>query len=240
MERDIFQRVQLGVPLTAAEKLRAICSPLAAWITHLDERLVTCEDGLAERIDVDFTRGRNFQSIAELIYCCHGIPEQLVPSAPKLKAWLSHSVMPSPLFQQTISAVLAEFWHLADTKQMDMAFKKIKQRVAPIEFVFIGVLLFIMVRCSRDQRALEIHKMRVAIREQFPGIHARSDIVKALWALVVKVSVKYKTGFSFNKPNSAPTKKIGKQRGREMESDEEEVIRPSAWRYEEDGSDFEE
>ena len=37
-ERDIFQRVQMGVALSAPEKLQAISSPWADWIRVLNKK----------------------------------------------------------------------------------------------------------------------------------------------------------------------------------------------------------
>lgn len=138
MERDIFQRVQLGMPLTAAEKLQAIASPWAEWISMLDLQFVNNDNGITNGMNVDMKRGRNFQSLAQMVYCCDGIPEQLIPSAQKMEAWVSREELPDEGFKKAISDVLSEYWHLAHTESLDHAFTKIKQRVAPIEFVFIG------------------------------------------------------------------------------------------------------
>ena len=142
MERDIFQRVQLGMPLTAAEKLQAIASPWADWISQLDEQFVDSEDGITSNMNVDMRRGRNFQSLAQMIYCCDGIPEQLVPTAQKMEAWVSRADEPDAGFKIAISNVLTEYWHLSHADEYNAAFTKIKQRVAPIEFVFIGEPLY--------------------------------------------------------------------------------------------------
>ncbi len=142
MERDIFQRVQLGMPLTAAEKLQAIASPWADWISVLDAQFVNNDDGITNGMNVDMRRGRNFQSLAQMVYCCHGIPEQLIPSAQKMEVWVSNTEHPEEGFKRAISDVLTEYWHLAHTSGLDDAFAKIKQRVAPIEFVFIGTFEF--------------------------------------------------------------------------------------------------
>lgn len=72
---SIFQRVQLGeqlyknfikrltrnpregMSLTAAEKLQAISSPLAQWISHLQTMYVNANGGLSDHIKWDITRG---------------------------------------------------------------------------------------------------------------------------------------------------------------------------------------
>lgn len=223
MERDIFQRVQLGMPLTAAEKLQAISSEWAAWISDMDTMRVSCDDGIADKINVDIKRGRNFQSLAQMVYCCHGIPDQLIPTATKLEQWLSKADKPTPLFKKTINDVLTEFWHLANTRGLDRAFRKIDKRVAPIEFVFIGVVLYVMTDRSHEERAVEIYQMRLDIRKKFPDIRARGDIVKALWNIVVDIADRYDIDFGFERTGgAAPRRPRAKKRSRLEESDEEE------------------
>jgi len=78
----VFQRVQLGVSLTTAEKLQAISSPWANYITHLEKTHLTIDGGLVDHIAFDDTRGRAFQNTAQLVYCCAGLP------AAKLEKWL--------------------------------------------------------------------------------------------------------------------------------------------------------
>jgi len=211
------------MPLTAAEKLQAISSPWASWISDLDTMRVSCDGGIADKINVDIKRGRNFQSLAQLTFCCHGIPAMLIPTATKLEQWLSNADPPNPLFKKTINDVLIEFWHLANIKGLDRAFTKIDKRVAPIEFVFIGVVLYVMSGNSHEERAQEIYQMRLDIRKQFSDVRARGDIVKALWAIVVGISDRYDNAFGFERTISAPTRRPRKKRARpDLESDEEE------------------
>lgn len=154
-EREIFQRVQLGMPLTSAgtrpsptipfishhapaEKLQASDSPMATWIALLSRKSLTSEDGLSTRISVDLKRGRDFQSLAQLVYCCYGIPDRRVPSAQKLDEWISQPIEPTHEFKNAMNGVLATFWYLADEARFNKGFVRFKERVAPVEFVFIG------------------------------------------------------------------------------------------------------
>ncbi|KAH9944704.1 hypothetical protein B0H21DRAFT_449076 [Amylocystis lapponica] len=185
-ERDIFQRVQMGMPLTAAEKLQAISSPWAEWISGLEARFISSDDGLTSTINVDMKRGRDFQCLAQLIYCCDGFPEHVVPTAQKMEQFVSRTEPPSNAFKAAVQSVLTEFWHLADTKGLNDAFVRVTQRVAPIEFVFIGVILFAMRDdgSSHRRRADEIYDMRQFIRKRFPDVRSRADIIKVLWSFV--------------------------------------------------------
>ncbi|OCH89000.1 hypothetical protein OBBRIDRAFT_836129 [Obba rivulosa] len=193
-ERDIFQRVQLGMPLTAAEKLQAIASPWAEWISDLDARYVNSENGLTEIIDVDMKRGRDFQCLAQMVYCCDSYPEHVMPTPQKMEGWLLRSDPPSEVFQKAIQDVLAEFWHIAHTPQLNDAFTQIGKRVAPIEVVFIGVLLYVMRGESHRTRADEIFNMRRYVRTKFTDVRARQDVVKVLWGFIERMVSQYEQG----------------------------------------------
>jgi len=100
--------------------------------------------GLGSVLEWDTTRGRDFQCIAQLVYCCDGLPEHLIPTARKLETWLKRVDSPPTTFMSQINDVLSEFWHMSTTKGLDIAFTHVDKRVAPVEFVFIGKLWFFL------------------------------------------------------------------------------------------------
>jgi len=206
-ERDIFQRVQLGMPLTAAEKLQAIASPWADWISELDARYISLDNGLMNIIDVDMKRGRDFQSLAQLVYCCDKFPEHSIPTAPKMEQWVARMDPPSPEFKAAITHALSWFWHLASSHEHNKGFTKITKRVAPIEFVFIGVLLFIMRGYSEEDCAEEIYNMRIHVRKHFADVRARGDVIRCLWGFIEDVIDRHESGTSSSRRTS-------KKRGR--------------------------
>ncbi|EED77070.1 predicted protein, partial [Postia placenta Mad-698-R] len=65
-EREMFQRVQLGMALTPAEKLQAIHSSTSAFVRELVSDFVT--DGLATTLDWDLTRGGDFRVLTHAVY----------------------------------------------------------------------------------------------------------------------------------------------------------------------------
>lgn len=116
---------------------------MASWIALLSQKSLTSEGGLSTRISVDLKRGRDFQSLAQLVYCCSGIPERRVPSPQKLDEWISQPIEPTHEFKIAINNMLAAFWYLADEARFNKGFVKFKERVAPVEFVFIGTYLML-------------------------------------------------------------------------------------------------
>jgi hypothetical protein len=126
--------------LTNAEKLQAISSPWANYITLLEKTHLTIDGGLVDKISFDDSRGRAFQNIAQLVYCCAGLPAtQRIPTAAKLEKWLtSKDEYPSSAFKHAMADVLGRLWELACNRELDAPFRKIKVKVSPVEFVFIG------------------------------------------------------------------------------------------------------
>ncbi|KAH8923668.1 hypothetical protein BT69DRAFT_1319369 [Atractiella rhizophila] len=69
-ERDLFQRIQNGKTLTAAEKLQALTGPYPDWARYLVKRYYERDDngyGFCNRI-ITFTRGGDFQAFCEIIH----------------------------------------------------------------------------------------------------------------------------------------------------------------------------
>ncbi|KAF8844680.1 hypothetical protein BDN67DRAFT_894469 [Paxillus ammoniavirescens] len=226
-EREIFQRVQLGMSLSAAEKLQAISSPRAEWISDLELRHVNTEGGLAEVLEWDTKRGRDFQCIAQLVYCCDSLPEHALPTAQKLEKWLLGSNKPNQAFKAQINDVLTEFGYIAMTPGLNAAFEQVDKRVAPVEFVFIGTLLFIIRDHTHQERANAILHMRLRIREQFRDVRNNGNVGKALWNFIDSLmgpsglSVLGESGPLTGNPSSSSRK-------RKKTEDEDEDYRPTS------------
>ncbi|KAF9244925.1 hypothetical protein BU15DRAFT_85765 [Melanogaster broomeanus] len=222
-EREIFQRVQLGMSLTAAEKLQAISSPWGEWIGDLETRHVNCEGGLGEVLLWDTKRGRDFQCIAQLVYCCHSLPDHALPTAHKLEKWLSRGDKPNQAFKTQINDVLTEFGYIAMTPELNAAFTKVDKRVAPVEFVFIGTLLYIFREFSHHERANAVLHMRLRIREQFHDVRNNGNVLNVGESFPGTASGSHKKRKKAEDededyyPSSAPVKSLGqatKTRGR--------------------------
>ncbi|KDQ53547.1 hypothetical protein JAAARDRAFT_136960 [Jaapia argillacea MUCL 33604] len=187
MEREIFQRVQLGMTLTAAEKLQAIASPYATWIASLQARYITSDDGLSSVIQFDQKRGRDYHNLAGLVFLCFSLPTRESVTEAKMRKWLSKNEEPDEDFKTDVTAVLREMWEIATTKRLNQAFVKIENRVAPVEFVFIGVLLYIMrsYPSTIEDRARSIYNFRWQLRKMYRDIRANTTIARASWEYIV-------------------------------------------------------
>ncbi|KAJ7094685.1 hypothetical protein B0H15DRAFT_798834 [Mycena belliarum] len=228
LEREIFQRVQLGMQLTTAEKLAAVDSPWARWINTLDSRHVSLEGGLGTVLDWDTRRGREFQNVAQFVYCCDGYPDaHNVPTAPKMETWLSRKDDPGERFKQDIDRALDEFGRIVADSRLNWGFA-IGKKLAPVlsffrsagretypvccnqvEFVFIGVLIYVLRDATPFERASAIYNLRVDIRAQFIDIRLNSKVGAALWGVVNQLKHSPTTSTSGAEPpvTSAPKRK---------------------------------
>ena len=107
-------------------------------INDFQLRHVSNEGGLSSKLEWDTKRGRDFQCLANFIYCCDGLPKQLIPSHQKMEKFLTQSNPPSATFKSDLNLVLNEFYFLATEKHLNIGFTQIEKRIAPVEFVFIG------------------------------------------------------------------------------------------------------
>ncbi|KXN89657.1 hypothetical protein AN958_05524 [Leucoagaricus sp. SymC.cos] len=220
-EREIFQRVQLGMTLTAAEKLQAISSPYAEWISELEHRHVTVENGLSHVLEWDTKRGRDYQNLAHFIFCCDKLPVEDLPTPQKLEVWLSREDPPTGSFKKDIEAVLTDFWNMATDKSLNDAFRLINKRIAPVEFVFIAVLLYQLRGYSQDARAKAIYHLRKSIREQFADVRMNTKVGKAMWVIINSLQVNPNAPvYLDHQPEKSAIKK--RKRNNRAESSDEE------------------
>jgi hypothetical protein len=168
--------------------MQTIVSPVAEWIGELETRFIVNTDGLAEKLKWDIKRARSFYNLAVLVYCCDAVNLQPAPSSSKIEKFLNRPEEPTPEFKDSIVGVMTEFRHIASTPKLNYGFKNIEQKLAPVEFIFIGPLLYVLRGASHETRAQAIHDMRVFIRKRFRDIRTNSTVMKALWEFIFEAA----------------------------------------------------
>jgi len=73
-----------------------------------------------------------------MVYCCDNYPDEVLPTAQKLEKWMDRVDKPPRQFQEAIDDVLRGMWVLASDNKYNDAFRKIPQRISPVEFIFMG------------------------------------------------------------------------------------------------------
>ncbi|KAI0305571.1 hypothetical protein B0F90DRAFT_1074625 [Multifurca ochricompacta] len=191
-EREVFQRVQLGMSLSAAEKLQAIASPWADYVNELDVKYISISGGLAGHVDFDAKRGRTFQNLASMLYCCEDVDLRRTPSAVQLEKWLNGRKGPSRTFSSRMERALSSLLEIASDATLNKAFTGYTAKVSPAEFVFIGVLLYVMddddAGDFRDrEKAAAILHFRYELRQAHKDVRLNSRICKDSWAIISAV-----------------------------------------------------
>src|SRR5258708_12159224 len=102
-------------------------------------KYVSISGGLASRIEFDMKRGRTFQNIASMLYCCEEVDLQRTPSALQLDRWLNELKGPSRVFKFRVERMLSNLLEIASDKALNKGFTGFSAKVSPAEFVFIGM-----------------------------------------------------------------------------------------------------
>lgn len=127
-----------GVKLLA-EKLQAIASPWADYVNELDMKYISISGGLASHVEFDMKRGRTFQNLASMLYCCEEVDLLRTPSAVQLERWLNEPQGPTRTFKSRVERMLSNLLEIASDNTLNKGFTGFTAKVSPAEFVFIGM-----------------------------------------------------------------------------------------------------
>ncbi|KAI5776958.1 hypothetical protein EDC01DRAFT_598620, partial [Geopyxis carbonaria] len=164
-EEDLFARVQLGVPLSPAEKLKATSGP---WQSLANEILTTYDTLFSI---IDNRRGRGFQltlQILRQLTLSHEDAPNYNAGANALKGFCSHASLCTPATKVAAHRVFRIYTDIA--LQFPATFQnnnyRHSARFSPIEFVGAAVLLLRFP--DRNSRLLsgDILHMRQWLRER--------------------------------------------------------------------------
>jgi hypothetical protein len=72
------------------------------------------------------------------------LPEQTEPDAPKITPWLTAPQDPSDAFKRRVSDALSALQKIVTTPSLNAVVSDITQGVAPVEFVFLGIVLILL------------------------------------------------------------------------------------------------
>ncbi|KAF8492334.1 hypothetical protein F5888DRAFT_1729821 [Russula emetica] len=178
-EREVFQRVQLGMSLSAAEKLQAIASPWADYVNELDMKYISISGGLSSH------------NLSSMLYCCEEVDLQRTPSALQLDRWLNELKGPSKMFQFRVERMLSNLLEIASDKALNKGFTGFSAKVSPAEFVFIGVLLYVMHEDGVDfrdrERAAAVLHLRNELRQVHKDVRLNTRVCKHSWTIITAV-----------------------------------------------------
>ncbi|EJD00602.1 uncharacterized protein FOMMEDRAFT_142422 [Fomitiporia mediterranea MF3/22] len=228
-EREIFQRVQLGVALTPAERLQAIPGP---WTQLIRDVLNVMEEyRISDELEWAKTRGRDFQAAASSVYLMEK-PDVGWPTAGSIERWLQRVTPPTKAFKERVMDAFAVFRQLVLTKKYYSVFHK-PAKVSPIEFVMSVILVDKYCRERTLAQLVEgIRLMRKDVRSKHADIRANSKITKTMMSFMKdKWAAGFKKLDSSEKdalkecranPVRPPMEKGKRKRGNSPDSDEDD------------------
>ncbi|KAG2073790.1 hypothetical protein BDR04DRAFT_1094371 [Suillus decipiens] len=197
-EREIFQRVQLGMALTPAEKLQVTNTPMASFVRQLEAEYFGEDKPLGGgALDWDRTRGGDFRCIAQALYCISKYPSlQSVGTVPQIEKWLQNptrrtkskkkasddeDLTKDELFLSYIHDTFRVFSQLVGDPDLCPIFLQSGWRVSPVEFVTICLLISVE-KDKLQLRALaeKLGRMREVVREEHVDIRMNARVSKTL------------------------------------------------------------
>jgi hypothetical protein len=91
-----------------------------------------------------------YHAVAHIAYCCSHLPKkQRIPPFATLSKFLNQETTPPKTLQRDMEDVMNKFTEIATTEKLRFGFSDIPQKVAPVEFVYIGQFLSPLLRsCS--------------------------------------------------------------------------------------------
>ncbi|KAJ7500610.1 hypothetical protein B0H11DRAFT_2275818 [Mycena galericulata] len=181
-ERDIFQRVQLGVALTAAEKLRVISTPRAHFVSSLLETFLPSETSALAALEWDRARAVDFRCFAQTVQRIAIYPKPT--SIQGTERWLAD---PAPLpaaFIADVENTYRVFEALAGDPRWKGVFSQ-QAKLPPVEFIMVGVL----VHQNKGKLGLEglaeaVREMQRDVRLVYDDIRNNSKVCKKLMAFI--------------------------------------------------------
>ncbi|KAF7301849.1 DUF262 domain-containing protein [Mycena indigotica] len=163
-ERDIFERVQRGRPLSKAEKLRAIVSARASLVTGLEtDFIVNVDSPLSQNLFKGSSLHRSvpFRSLAELVGAIS--LGKITPMVAGPEKWMLDQAAVPPLLEHDARETL-EILELIHQRTHTL------YQLAPVEFVVCGFLVYRHRSSTTLARLVDgIRSVTNDVREQHRG-----------------------------------------------------------------------
>ncbi|KAG0708506.1 hypothetical protein DFH29DRAFT_794816 [Suillus ampliporus] len=237
-EREIFQRVQLGMALTPAEKLQVVNTPMASFVRKVEVEYFGEESPLGgSALDWDRSRGGDFRCIAQALYCISKYPSlRSVGTVGQIDKWLHNptrtvarakgkkkanddddddgeDLTKDELFLSCIHDTFRVFSQLVGDPGLCPIFLQSGWRVSPVEFIAICLLISV----EKDKLQLrplaeKLGRMREVVREEHVDIRMNGRVAKTLLDFV--------KGTGSQAPSTSGMK-------RKLEEGEEEEVPPA-------------
>lgn len=177
-ERDIFHRVQMGMPLSSAERLAAIASKNSTIVRQVEKRL----DDWPANVKMANDRKRRYQLVGHVVRMIAGSPKlHSTTSNGVLEKWIRDSPEISGPDIKGLNEVFDILLDIAQNHATVAFSVSIAAQLAPVEFIYCCVLIHKKKGdLSTAQLAYAIRDMRTLIRQSFEDIRTNTKVSKGL------------------------------------------------------------
>lgn len=167
------------------ERLQALVGPWSTAIRDIQNQVLG-EEGFEGYLDWGHARGRDFQCLATIGYLIENHPKTTVPGTKVLEKWLQKTQPVSTQLRTDLHETFRIFVTLARDKKYSGSLNR-PTRVSPIEFVMIGVLIYLKRQTlSLTQISSAIEKMRKDVRASHQDIRSNTRVTKHLTEFMAK------------------------------------------------------
>lgn len=167
------------------ERLQALVGPWSTAIRDIQNQVLG-EEGFEGYLDWGHARGRDFQCLATIGYLIENHPKTTVPGTKTLEKWLQRTQPVSTQLRVDLHETFRIFVTLARDKKYSGSLNR-PTRVSPIEFVMIGVLIYLKRQTlSLTQISSAVEKMRKDVRASHQDIRSNTRVTKHLTEFMAK------------------------------------------------------
>ncbi|KAG8896410.1 hypothetical protein FRB99_008901 [Tulasnella sp. 403] len=202
-EREIFQRVQLGMPLLPAERMTAHTGPWVDFTNEIKQKYLRGEEGLLQYISYDTARAKDFLASAQIINAIDQLPGKPSIGSTSVEKWLQRTDPPSEGFRRQVISVMDTYLKVAPMFEQG--------RVSPVELVLIAILIYLNLGKSIGRLETRINDLRSHLKAHHDDIRFNNKVIA--------------TAFDFFHPDLTNNK--GKKRRRDDDDDDREEYRGS-------------
>ncbi|KAH8981110.1 hypothetical protein EDB86DRAFT_3107326 [Lactarius hatsudake] len=183
-EREIFQRVQLGVALTPAERMQAISGPWPNFIREIQSQVLG-DDGFGHSFEWGRARGKDFHGLASIVYLIEQLPAcRIPPTSAAMDRWLTRTTQVTHKLRTGILDTFRVYLVLVREKDYRKPFA---QRVSPIEFVMIGVMIYVKRETlSLTQLSHAVEQLRADVRSRERDVRTNGRTTRLLFKFIME------------------------------------------------------
>ncbi|KAJ3983370.1 hypothetical protein F5890DRAFT_1475390 [Lentinula detonsa] len=196
-EREIFRRVQLGVALSSAEKLRVLNTRRAKFINELKDLFVTERGLAAPSFPWERSRGADYRCLAQAVYVIskwgtdRSSALKNAGTLPQVERWLEDDTDPVPdEFSSVIKETFSILVELTAKEEYSAPFS-MYAKVSPVEIIGISVLIYAHSviaptgeKLNLTELSAAFSKMRQDVRREHKDIRLNDRVGKTIIGFV--------------------------------------------------------